>query len=184
MPEDVLVEIVARTDGIPLFVEELTKTVLESGLLQDAGDHFELAGPLPPRAIPARPGFADGPPRPPRVGQGSRSDRRRDRPRVRSPAARGGFFVFRERVERCSRQLVAAELIFRRGAPPDAIYTFKHALVQDAAYGGLLKSRRQQSTLESRGRWSRFPEVVANRPEVLAHHLTDAGLLSGPSVLA
>ena len=74
-------------------------------------------------------------------------------------------------------QLVSAELIFRRGTPPDAEYTFKHALVQDAAYGTLLRSRRQQvhariaATLESQ-----FPEVVAAQPQVMARHCAEAGL--------
>ena len=89
--------------------------------------------------------LADGPPRPPRAGQGGRADRRRDRPRVLPRAARRGR-------RRCPRaelgdaldQLVASELVFRRGAPPDATYSFKHALVQDAAYQSLLKSKRQQ----------------------------------------
>src|SRR5206468_5265797 len=73
-------------------------------------------------------------------------------------------------------RLVTAELIFRRGTPPDAEYTFKHALVQDAAYSTLLKSRRQQihgritTTLEEQ-----FPDVVAAQPALLAHHCTEAG---------
>ena len=72
---------------------------------------------------------------------------------------------------------MSAELIFRRGTPPDAEYTFKHALVQDAAYSTLLRSRRQQlhariaATLESR-----FPEIVAAEPALLAQHCTEAGL--------
>ena len=74
-------------------------------------------------------------------------------------------------------QLVGAELIYRRGTPPDAEYTFKHALVQDAAYSTLLRSRRQQlhariaATLEDR-----FPEIVAAQPALLAHHCEEAGL--------
>jgi predicted ATPase len=74
-------------------------------------------------------------------------------------------------------QLVGAELIYRRGTPPDAEYTFKHALVQDAAYSTLLRSRRQQlhghiaATLEGR-----FPEIVAAQPALLAHHCDEAGL--------
>jgi predicted ATPase len=74
-------------------------------------------------------------------------------------------------------QLVHAELIFRRGTPPDAEYTFKHALVQEAAYSTLLRARRQQlhgrisAVLESQ-----FPEVPKNRPELLAHHCAEAGL--------
>src|SRR4029077_7839927 len=75
-------------------------------------------------------------------------------------------------------QLVSAELIFRRGTPPDAEYTFKHALVQDAAYSTLLRSRRQQlhgritATLERQ-----IPEIVATQPEVLARHCAEAGLV-------
>ena len=75
-------------------------------------------------------------------------------------------------------QLTASGLAFRRGTPPDAIYTFKHALVQDAAYDSLLKSRRQ----ELRGKIARvietrFPNIKITEPEVLAHHLTAAGLV-------
>ncbi|HEX6114396.1 MAG TPA: hypothetical protein VFZ10_19035, partial [Geminicoccaceae bacterium] len=82
-----------------------------------------------------------------------------------------------EQLDHALDQLVAAELVFRRGAPPDATYTFKHALVQEAAYNSLLKSRRQQlhariaKVLEEQ-----LPEVAAIRPEVLARHLTAAGL--------
>jgi predicted ATPase len=76
-------------------------------------------------------------------------------------------------------QLVSSELIFRRGIPPDAEYTFKHALVQDAAYSTLLKSRRQQihakisTTLEEK-----FPDLVTNQPALLAHHCMEAGLIA------
>ena len=75
-------------------------------------------------------------------------------------------------------QLEQAELVFRRGEPPEAIYSFKHALVRDAAYESLLKSRRQQlhgqiaRTLEER-----FPDIVASQPEIVAHHFTEAGLV-------
>ena len=78
LPAEVLEQILARTDGVPLFVEELTKTVLESGLLRDAGDRYELAGPLPPLAIPATlAGLADGAARPAGAGQGDGADGRR-----------------------------------------------------------------------------------------------------------
>ena len=179
LPAEIVEQIVARTDGVPLFVEELTKTVLESGLLADAGDHYELSGPLPPLAIPTTlHELADGAPRPPRAGQGGRADRRRDRPRVLATSCS-------PRCRRCPRtklgdaldQLVGSELVFRRGAPPDATYSFKHALVQDAAYQSLLKSKRQQlhariaEVLEER-----FPDVGETQPEVLAQHLTEAGL--------
>ena len=75
-------------------------------------------------------------------------------------------------------QLVSAELIFQRGTPPDATYLFKHALVQEAAYASLVRSRRQQlhgriaRTLEER-----YPDIVATEPEIVAHHFTEAGLV-------
>ena len=83
LPAAIVEQIVARTDGVPLFVEELTKTVLESGLLTDAGDRYELSGPLPPLAIPTTlHDSLHGPARPPGTGQGGRPDRGGDRPRV------------------------------------------------------------------------------------------------------
>ena len=178
LPEEVLDEIVARTDGIPLFVEELTKTVLESELLQDAGDHFELAGPLPPLAIPST--LQDS--------LMARLDRLAPVKEVAQTAAAIGREFDHQLLAAVSSssekqlsdaldQLVAAELVFRRGAPPDATYTFKHALVQEAAYNSLLKSRRQQlHALIAQVLEERSPDVAAKRPEVLAHHLTDAGL--------
>jgi predicted ATPase len=178
LPEQVLDEIVARTDGIPLFVEELTKTVLESGLLQDAGDHYELAGPLPPLAIPST--LQDS--------LMARLDRLAPVKEVAQTAAAigrefdhqllAGVSSFpEERLNDALDQLVASELIFRRGAPPEATYTFKHALVQEAAYKSLLKSRRQHLHARiAQALEEQFPDVAANRPEVLARHSTDGGL--------
>ncbi len=145
LPAEIVEQIVARTDGVPLFVEELTKTVLESGLLADAGDHYELAGPLPPLAIPAT--LHDS------------LMARLDRLAPVKEVAQIGAVIGREfthellaavapmsgsQLGDALDQLVHSELVFRRGAPPDATYSFKHALVQDAAYQSLLKSRRQQ----------------------------------------
>ena len=176
LPAEVAAQIVAKTDGVPLFVEELTKTVLESGLLTDAGDHFELAGPLPPFAIPAT--LHDS------------LLARLDRLAPVKEIAQIGAALGREfphalpaavadrpkpTLQAALDQLVAAELIYRRGAPPDFTYSFKHALVQDAAYGTLLKARRQHlhariaQILEKR-----FPETAKNQPELLAHHFTEA----------
>jgi predicted ATPase len=179
LPTQVLEQIVARTDGVPLFVEELTKMVLESGLLVAAGDHFELAGLLPPLAIPAT--LHDS--------LMARLDRLGG---VREVAQIGAVIgrefshellqalTYRAEPELSATldQLVAAELIFRRGVPPHASYRFKHALVQDVAYGTLLKSRRQQlhariaEVLERR-----FPEQAEAEPELLAHHCAKAGLV-------
>ena len=178
LPAEVVEQIVARTDGMPLFVEELTKAVLESGLLTDAGDHYELAGSLPPLAIPTT--LHDS------------LMARLDRLVPVKEIAQIGAVIGREfshellaavapistnLLGEALEQLVNSELVFCRGAPPDATYSFKHALVQDAAYQSLLKSKRQQlhariaEVLEAR-----FPEVAKTSPELLARHLTEAGL--------
>ena len=115
LPAEIVEQIVARTDGVPLFVEELTKTVLESGLLADAGDHYELSGPLPPLAIPTTlHELADGAARPPRAGQGGRADRRRDRARVQPRAAGRGLAAVRSRSRRRPRPAGS----IRAGLPP------------------------------------------------------------------
>jgi class 3 adenylate cyclase len=179
LPAEVLNQILAKTDGVPLFVEELTKTVIESGLLRDKGDCYELAGPLPPLAIPAT--LQDS--------LMARLDRLAAVKEVAQMAACIGREFSHEllaavlssltdtALRDALTQLLEAELIFRRGAPPDVRYSFKHALVQDVARESLLKSKRQQihariaTVLEER-----FPAVVATEPETLAQHLTEAGL--------
>ena len=161
LPAGIVEQIVARTDGVPLFVEELTKTILESGLLADAGDRYELSGPLPPLAIPAT--LHDS--------LMARLDRLAPVKEVAQTAAVIGREFSHELLAALSPlpedklgealdQLVASELIFRRGAPPEATYSFKHALVQDAAYQSLLKSRRQQ--LHARNRRSTERKVSAD----------------------
>jgi predicted ATPase len=179
LPDEVLEPILSKTDGVPLFVEELTKTVLESGLLTDVGDHYDLAGPLPPLAIPAT--LHDS--------LMARLDRLAPVKEVAQIGAAIGREFAHELVAAVSPlpeaklgealdQLVDAELIFRGGRAPDATYTFKHALLRDAAYESLLKRRRQQlhseiaDVLEQR-----FPEVVESQPELVARHLTEAGRL-------
>jgi predicted ATPase len=178
LPPQVRDQIVTRTDGVPLFVEELTKTVLESGLLRDLGNHYELTGPLPPLAIPTTL----------HASLLARLDRLaavKDVAQIGAAIGREFSYPLIAAVARHSErdlnaalaQLVAAELIFQRGVPPDAMYQFKHALVQDAAYASLVRSRRQQlhgqiaQVLEEQ-----FPDVVASEPEALAHHFTAAGL--------
>jgi class 3 adenylate cyclase/predicted ATPase len=178
LPEEILNEIVARTDGIPLFVEELTKAVLESGLLQEAGDHYEVAAPLPPLAIPS-------------TLQDSLMARL-DRLGPVKEVAQIGAVIGRDfdhqllaavspspekRLKEALDRLVASELVFRRGAAPDATYTFKHVLVQETAYNSLLNSRRKELHARiAQALEEQFPEIAANRPEVLARHLTDAEL--------
>jgi class 3 adenylate cyclase/predicted ATPase len=178
LPVMVIEQILARTDGVPLFVEELTKAVLESGLLEDQGDRYALVGGLPPLAIPST--LHDSllarldrlaPVK--EVAQIGAAIGREFSHELLAAVAPLGDRELRDAVSR----LVEAELIFRRGTPPQATYTFKHALVQDAAYQSLLKSRRQQlharivSVLRER-----FPEAVAAEPELMARHCTEAGL--------
>jgi class 3 adenylate cyclase/tetratricopeptide (TPR) repeat protein len=175
LPDEVLEQILAKTDGVPLFVEELTKTVVESGLLADAGDHYELDGSLPPLAIPAT--LHDS------------LMARLDRLAAAKEAAQTAAVIGREfshellaavsplsevDLSAALDQLLQAELIFRRGAPPDATYSFKHTLVQDAAYQSLLRSRRQQLH-------GKIAEVLQERltrtaPEVVARHCSEARL--------
>src|SRR5262249_53062028 len=159
LPREIADQIIDRTDGVPLFVEELTKAVVESGMLTDLGDRYTAAGPVAPLAIPASL----------QASLLARLDRLAP---VREGAALGRQFSHeligavapmpQPQLDDALAQLVGAELIYRRGIPPDAEYTFKHALVQDAAYGTLLRSRRQQlhghiaAALEDR-----FPEIVA-----------------------
>jgi class 3 adenylate cyclase/predicted ATPase len=178
LPADVLEQIVEKTDGVPLFVEELTKTVLESGLMADAGDHYELAGPLPPLAIPSS--LQDS--------LMARLDRLAEvREVAQVGACIGREFSYQliaavstfgeDKLRIALEQLKAAELLFQRGTVPNSAYTFKHALLQGAAYASLLKSKRQvlnkaiAETLENR-----FADRTRNAPEVVAHHYTEAGL--------
>ncbi len=178
LPAEVMTQIVAKTDGVPLFVEELTKNVLESGLLIEDGEHYRLAGPLPPLAIPS-------------TLQDSLMARL-DRLETAKEIAQIGAAIGREfsypllnavvgrdeaSLQAALAQLVDAELLFPAGAPPDMRYIFKHALVQDTAYESLLKSRRQllhqriAHTLEEL-----FPALAEAEPEVMAHHFSRAGL--------
>jgi class 3 adenylate cyclase/tetratricopeptide (TPR) repeat protein len=178
LPAEVMKQIVAKTDGNALFVEELTKAVLESGLLVADAEGYHLRGPLRPLAIPAT--LQDS-----LMARLDRLAPVKDIAQIGATIGREfSFSLLRTLVpyeETALRQALAqleqAELVFRRGEPPEAIYYFKHALVQDAAYESLLKSRRQQlhaqigSALEES-----FPGVVKGQPETLAYHFTEAGL--------
>jgi class 3 adenylate cyclase/predicted ATPase len=180
VPAEVLAQIVAKTDGIPLFVEELVKTILESGLVQEDAGRYVLTGPLPPLAIPAT--LQDA------------LTARLDRLAVVKDVAQLSAVLGREfayallravapldeaTLQQALAQLVEAELLYQRGMPPQVTYVFKHALIQDTAYQSLLKSTRQQyhqriaQVLEQH-----FPETVDMQPELLAQHYTEAGLLA------
>jgi class 3 adenylate cyclase/predicted ATPase len=179
LPSEILEQIVTRTDGIPLFVEELTKTLLESGLLREETQGYVLDGPLPPLAIPTSL----------HASLMARLDRLppSEREVVQIGAAIGRDFSYEwlaavvplpeKRLRWALERLATAELIIARGTPPEALYLFKHALVQDAAYSTLLRDRRRQlharitSVLEEQ-----FPDTAVTQPELLAHHCTQAGL--------
>jgi class 3 adenylate cyclase/tetratricopeptide (TPR) repeat protein len=179
LPKEVTDEILSRTDGVPLFIEELTKTVLESGLLGERDGQYVLERPLPTLAIPTTL----------HASLMARLDRLapvREVAQIGAVAGREFHYELlnavaglpRERLEDALAQLVRSELIFRRGESPHAVYTFKHTLVRDAAYASLLKSRRAHlhaaiaNALEHQ-----FAEIAQTQPETLAHHLTEAGLV-------
>jgi len=180
LPAEVMKQIVAKTDGNPLFVEELTKTVLEAGILVENHDGYRLDGPLPPLAIPT-------------TLQDSLMARLDRRAPVRE-IAQIGAAIGREFSYSLLRALVGrdesalkdglahleqAELVFRRGEPPDAVYSFKHVLVRDAAYESLPRSRRQQLHGQiARALEQSFAGIAASQPEIVAHHFTAAGLVA------
>jgi predicted ATPase len=179
LPDPVVEQILARTDGVPLFIEELTSTVLESGLLRETPDSYVLDGPLPPLAVPT-------------TLQASLVARL-DRLGPVKDVAQIGAAIGREfsheliaavaasspmNLDAALERLTASGLISRRGTPPVATYAFKHALVQDAAYSMLLRSQRQGlharivKALEDQ-----LPETAASRPEIIARHCTEALLV-------
>jgi tetratricopeptide (TPR) repeat protein/ABC-type transport system involved in cytochrome c biogenesis ATPase subunit len=179
LPAEVMKQIVAKTDGNPLFVEELTKAVLEAGILVEDAEGYRLDGPLPPLAIPET--LQDS--------LMARLDRLVSvREIAQIGAAIGREFSYslvhalvgrdETALKHALTQLEQAELVFRRGEPPEAVYSFKHALVRDAAYESLLKSRRYQLHGQiARALERRFADIVTSQPEIVAHHFTQAGLV-------
>ena len=175
--------IVEHADGVPLFLEELTKMILESGLLRDRDGRYVVDSPIPPLAIPTT--LHDS------------LMARLDRLAPIKEMAQIGAAIGREfsyellaavahrsecKLRTALDQLVEAGLVFRRGTPPQATFAFKHALVQDAAYASLLRAKRQElhariaHVLEER-----FPDTAATQPELLARHHTEAGM-SEPAI--
>jgi predicted ATPase len=170
-------QVVATTDGVPLFVEELTKMVLELGLVKEREGRYELTGPLPALAIPAT--LHDS------------LMARLDRLGPAKQIAQLGAVVGREFayevlhavspmeeavLQQGLARLVGAELLYQRGLPPLARYMFKHALIQEAAYQSLLRStQRQYHKQIAQVLEERFPESLALHPELVAYHYTEAG---------
>jgi class 3 adenylate cyclase len=179
LPDDVVDQIADRTDGVPLFVEELTKSVLQSGLLREETDRYVLDRALPPFAIPTT--LHDS--------LMSRLDRLASvRHVAQIGAAIGREFSYallravshlsEEELQPALARLVASELVFQKGMPPDAVYAFRHALVQDAAHGSLLRSTRQQLHAQiAEALEADSPEMMENQPELFAQHYAEAELV-------
>jgi class 3 adenylate cyclase/predicted ATPase len=178
LPPDIVDEIVERTDGVPLFVEELTKAVVEAGA--DRG-HASIAA-VPPSSLAV-----------PATLHASLLGRLDRLGPVAKNVAQVGAAIARDfsyellaaaaplaepELQEALRRLVEAGLVFQRGAPPAAEYLFKHALVQDTAYSTLLRGPRQAlhrriaEALEER-----FPDLVETRPEIVAHHYGEAAMV-------
>ena len=176
LPKEVMEHILAHTDGVPLFVEELTKMVLEGGLLQERNGEYVLEGPLPSLAIPTTL----------QTSLMARLDRLslvRDVAQIGAVAGREFHYELvnavaglpKQRLDEALDQLVRSELLFCRGEIPHAVYTFKHALVRNAAYDGLLKSRRVHlHAAIAKALEQKFPEVVQTQPEIVAYNYTQA----------
>ena len=178
LPAEVVEHIVQKTDGVPLFVEEMTKAVLGSTVLRAEGERYVLTGPLSEISIPAS------------LHESLMA--RLDRLPTLREVAQLGAVLGREfayemlraitaldepRLRDVLGRLVEAELLYQRGRPPRSRYIFKHALIQDAAYQSLLRRTRQQyhrqvaELLESN-----FADTVEASPELVAHHYSEAGL--------
>ena len=179
LPDDVIVRIADRTDGVPLFVEELTRNVLESGLLREERDRYVLNGTLPPLAIPTS--LHDS-----LMARLDRLGSLRHVAQIGAAIGREFSYALLHAVSRLPddelqaalTRIVASELVFQRGMPPDAVYAFKHALVQDAAHGSLLRGvRRQLHAQIAEALETLSPELMDSQPELFAQHYAEAGLV-------
>ena len=178
LPTEVVKQIATKTDGVPLFVEELTKMVIESGLVREENGDYVLAGPLPPLAIPST--LHDS--------LMARLDRLAGvREVAQIGATIGREFSYEllaavstldeDKLQTELNKLVMAELIYQRGLPPHHYYVFKHALIQDTAYQLLLKGTRQSLHAQIAQVIEQLsPSTVDSAPELLALHYTGAAL--------
>jgi class 3 adenylate cyclase/predicted ATPase len=176
LPEEVVEHIVTKTDGVPLYVEELTKMLMESDLLREGADRYVLTGPL--LSVPIPDTLQDS------------LMARLDQMQAAKEVAQIGSVLGREftyemlravmpqdaeTVQSGLAQLVAGELLYHRGRPPRSTYIFKHALIQDTAYASLLRSTRQQVHRQlAQLLKASFPETVETQPELVAYHYAEA----------
>lgn len=177
LPAEVMGQILSKTDGVPLFIEELTKAVLDLGILRDAGGQYVLRGALPPLAIPTT--LQDS-----LLARVDRLSAVKEVAQMgavigrefsfRHLAAMGGFDA--AHLQAAIAQLIQAEMILPRGLPEQLTYTFKHALIQDAAYSTIILARRQQLHARCADILQDIsPLIGEQQPEVLAHHYGQAG---------
>lgn len=178
LPDEVVEQIVIKTDGVPLFVEESTKMILESGLLQEHQGAYVLTGPLPPLAIPVT--VHDS-----LIARLDRLGAAREVAQLGATCGREFSYELIKAVSpldepslrQALEKLVRTEVLYPRGIGQGSQYVFKHALIQDAAYQSLLKSKRQQYHQQiAYALEAQFPETKEAEPELLAHHYTEAGL--------
>lgn len=177
LPEAITAQIVARTDGIPLFVEELTKTVIDSGVVKRVQDRHVLAQPGKRPSIPAT--LQDS-----LMARLDRLGKAKEVAQLAAMIGREFSFELLHAVSRFEEPdldqslsvLLDSELVFQRGVGLNRCYIFKHALVQEAAIQSLLKSRRQTIHLKiARVVEQRYPEIARTRPEYLAFHYAEGG---------
>ena len=178
LPDEVMEQVVSKTDGVPLFIEELTKMVLESTFLRETDAFYELTGPLPPLAIPTT--LQDS-----LMARLDRLGAAKETAQLGATFGREFPYEWLQAVTTLGETelqyqidaLIEAELLFKHVVASQASYAFKHALIQEAAYQSLLVSTRQgyhvriAKTLETH-----FSEIARLQPELLAHHYTEAGL--------
>jgi predicted ATPase len=180
LPDEVVTHIAARTDGVPLFVEELTRAVLESGLVRDEGDRYALDRAIPSFAIPPSL-HASLLARLDRLGPTAKEI-------AQIGAAIGRDFSYEllavvalrgeAELQDALSRLTDAGLVFQRGALPDATFLFKHALVQDTAYSTLLRGPRQELHARiARALEAHSPELMESQPDLFAQHYAEAGLV-------
>jgi DNA-binding winged helix-turn-helix (wHTH) protein/tetratricopeptide (TPR) repeat protein len=178
LPSEVVEQIISKADGVPLFVEELTKAILESGLLTKDESSYQLSGPLPVLAIPLT--LQDS-----LMARLDRLGPAKEIAQIGSAIGREFSYDLLRAVAQIDdtalrdalARLEVAELASSRGRPANAAYVFKHALVQDAAYGTLLReTRRQLHGRIAKALEDYFPSTVETQPELIAHHLAKAEL--------
>lgn len=177
LPAAILDEIIVKTDGVPLFVEELTRTVMESGLLREEGESYQLVSARTPIAIPST--LQDS-----LLARLDRLNSVKDIAQIGAAIGREFSHHLLEEVSSMRGpalidaldKLIAANIIHRSGNPPEAVYTFKHALLRDSAYQLMIRGRRRDvhrsivRVLETR-----FPQIVETQPEIAAMHHEHGG---------